>query len=259
MKNIPVIKDGQADRKRRLQGFKSATKKQLIAKTGEVNGLQNAILYIVADIVESRDDMTGSHMDRTQVYLKCLIDALRETSTYSNEVAPWNMDLLLPSSQLHDLGKIAISDAILNKPGKLTHKEYEVMKTHSQIGVDAICRMESVINDSSFLEYAKTFAGTHHERWDGKGYPNGISGEDIPLEGRLLAIVDVYDALVSARPYKKPFSAKRAQKIITDGRGTRFDPLLIDVFETVSDQFAAIASIPPDELGGQSSLALLAS
>ena len=155
---------------------------------------------------------------------------------------------MLPSSQLHDVEKIAISDNILNKPGKLTDEEYEIMKTHAQIGMEAICRMEKTTTDSSFLEHAKKFAGSHHEKWDGSGYPNGVGGINIPLEGRLMAIADVYDALVSARPYKDPFSPAKAAEIIRSSRGTHFDPELVDAFNAVSDQFAAIADLSSESL-----------
>ena len=233
-----------AEHQRELQELNSAIQKKLIIKIGEVLELQNAILNIVAGMVESRDDTTGGHIYRIQNYLSCLIDGLANTNTYCDEVSSWNMDFLLPSSQLHDLGKIAISDTILNKPDKLTDDEFEIMKTHAQIGVDAICRMEQNAIDSSFLNYAKIFAGTHHERWDGSGYPNNLSETDIPLIGRLMAIADVYDALVSVRPYKGAFPHEKAAEIIRTGSGTQFDPKLINVFDLVSDQFAAIAEQP---------------
>ena len=230
-----------AEHKRELQELNAAIHKKLIVKIGEVFELQNAVLDIVADMAESRDEATGGHIRRIQKYLGILIDALVEKNIYSDEVNSWDMDFLLPSSQLHDIGKIAISDAILKKPGKLTNEEYEMMKTHAKIGSDAISRMKKTTKDSSFLKYARIFALTHHEKWDGNGYPGGLSGTDIPLEGRLMAVADVYDALVSARPYKEPFSPEKAASIIKEGRGTQFDPLLVDVFDTISNKFAAIA------------------
>ena len=231
-----------AEHKRELQEFNAAIQKKLIVKIGEVFELQNAILNIVAGMVESRDDVTGGHIYRIQKYLNCLIDGMMNTNIYLDEICSWDMDFLLPSSQLHDLGKIAISDTILNKPGKLTEDEYDIMKTHAQLGADAIGRMESMTKDSSFLKYAKLFAGAHHEKWDGTGYPLGLSGIEIPLEGRLMAVADVYDALVSARPYKDPFSPVKAAEIIKAGRGTQFDPKIIDIFSSVIDDFTLIAS-----------------
>jgi len=237
-----------ADHEKELQHLNNVIQKKLIAKIGEVLGLQTSILNIVAGMVESRDDTTGGHIYRIQKYLRCLIDGLMESNKYCDEIYSWNMDFVLPSSQLHDVGKIAISDTILNKPGKLTDEEYEIMKTHAQIGKDAICRMEQSTNDSSFLKHAKNFAGSHHEKWDGSGYPNGLSGTDIPLEGRLMAIADVYDALVSTRPYKDPMSPEKAAMIITDCCGTHFDPELIYAFNTVTDEFAAIAYLSQESL-----------
>jgi len=237
-----------ADHERELQHLNNIIQKQLIAKIGEVFELQTSILNIVAGMVESRDDTTGGHIHRIQKYLRCLIDGLMESNQYSDEICSWNMDFVLPSSQLHDVGKIAISDTILNKPGKLTDEEYEIMKTHAQIGKDAICRMEQTTNDSNFLKHAKNFAGAHHEKWDGSGYPKGLSGTDIPLEGRLMAIADVYDALVSARPYKDPMPPEKAAMIIRDSCGTHFDPELINAFDTVSDKFAVIAGLSQESL-----------
>ena len=237
-----------AEHKRELLQLNNVIQKKLIGKIGEVFELQTSILNIVAGMVESRDDNTGGHIHRIQRYLRCLIDGLINTDKYCDELCSWDMNFVLPSSQLHDLGKIAISDTILNKPGKLTDEEYEIMKSHAQIGLDAICKMENTTTDSGFLKHAKVFAGTHHEKWDGTGYPNGLRGTDIPLEGRLMAIADVYDALVSARPYKEAMSPEKAADIIRTSRGTHFDPKLVDAFDTVSEEFARIASLSESSL-----------
>jgi putative two-component system response regulator len=151
------------------------------------------------------------------------------------------MDIALPSAQLHDLGKISISETILNKPGKLTYEVFAIMKTHPQRGVDAIEKMERFGYFADFLKCAKTFAGTHHEKWDGSGYPRGLKGRDIPLEGRIMAIADVYDALISVRSYKEAFPADKAVRIMLEGDGTHFDPTLIEIFKKLTDEFAAIA------------------
>lgn len=229
-----------AEQKKQLLDLNGVIQEKLFFKMGEVFELHNAILNIVAGMVESRDDTTGGHIFRIQKYLSCLIEAMIATNTYYDEISSWNLDFLIPSSQLHDLGKIAISDAILNKPGKLTDEEFEVMKSHAQIGVDAINRMQTNTTDSSFLEYAKVFAGTHHEKWDGSGYPNRLSGTEIPLIGRLMAIADVYDALVSERPYKKSFTPDEAVKMILESADKQFDPSIINVFSEVKDQFKAV-------------------
>jgi putative two-component system response regulator len=211
--------------------------KMVEAKTGEVLELQNAILKTVADLVESRDLITGEHMEQTQRGLSVMVESLRELGLFREEIETWDLPLFLESSLLHDVGKIAISDSILKKPGPLTAEEFEVMKLHTVYGVRIIEKIHSYASESDFLRYARTLAGTHHEKWDGSGYPDGLAGEDIPLKGRLMALADVYDALVAVRPYKKAFPKPQAVKIILEGRGTHFDPVLVDVFEQVADKF----------------------
>jgi putative two-component system response regulator len=225
------------DQRRQLLDFNENLQKMVDDKTGKVLELQDALLKTVADLVESRDDITGSHVERTRYGLAALVDALDDLGLYREQVEGWDIALLLQSSQLHDVGKISISDQILNKPGKLTPEEFDEMKKHTTFGVKIIEKIESDTPGSDFLRHAKIFAGTHHEKWDGTGYPYGLSRETIPLQGRLMAIADVYDALVSERPYKKAFSHDEAVKIILEGRGTHFDPVLTDVFEQVADQF----------------------
>ncbi|GHU27322.1 response regulator [Betaproteobacteria bacterium] len=227
--------------KQQLKEFNTSLEEMVRRKTAQVFNLQNAVLSTVADLVEFRDDVTGGHISRTQKFLKLLLDKLVEEKIYSDEMSNWDMDYLLPSAQLHDVGKIAISDLILNKPGKLTDEEFNIMKTHVTIGVAAIKKIEQNAEEHAFLRHARLIAGTHHEKWDGSGYPSGLSGKDIPLEGRLMAIADVYDALISVRPYKKAFSTQEARQIIEKGKGTHFDPVLVDVFSKVADKFAAVA------------------
>jgi putative two-component system response regulator len=152
-----------------------------------------------------------------------------------------DVDYIMTSTQLHDLGKIFISDSILNKPAKLTDEEFSIMKTHVMKGVEAIRKMKGRQPSQSFLDCAEVIAATHHEKWDGGGYPAGLKGQDIPLLGRLMAIADVYDALTSARPYKTPFSPEKSAQIITEGSGTHFDPTLVEIFGELEPQFAAIS------------------
>ncbi|MDR3333147.1 MAG: response regulator [Synergistaceae bacterium] len=221
-----------------LRHFNENLQIMIDEKTSKVLELQNAILKTVADLVESRDDITGGHVERTQYGLKILIGGLDDLGLYKEQMQEWDIGLMLQSSQLHDVGKIAISDNILNKPGRLTPEEFDEMKKHTTLGVRIIERIEAETSDSEFLKYAKIFAGTHQEKWDGSGYPNGLAGEDIPLPGRLMAIADVYDALTSDRPYKKAFPHEDAVRIILEGRGSHFDPILADVFEQVAGQFS---------------------
>jgi len=223
-----------------LQDYADNLEVKVREKTAEVINLQNAVMSTVADLVEFRDKHTGGHISRTQLFLQSLINEVIREGTYADEVSKWDMDFFLPSAQLHDVGKIGISDTILNKPGKLTPEEFEIMKTHVDIGVEAIERIMNETNEHTFLAHALLIAGTHHEKWDGTGYPTGLKGLNIPIEGRLMAIADVYDALVSIRPYKKAFSHEEACKIIEEGAGTHFDPVLVKVFKNVEDEFKEI-------------------
>lgn len=210
-------------------------------KTEKIIQLQDAILSTVAELVEFRDDNTGGHIDRTQRYLKLLVEKMTERGLYKEASAIWDLKLLIQSAQLHDVGKITIPDSILNKPTTLTDEEFAIMKTHTQRGKKAILQIIEKVDESEFLHQALLMASTHHERWDGTGYPQGLKGEEIPLQGRLMAIADVYDALVSERPYKKAFTHEEAVKVILDGKGTQFDPSLIALFEEIKDEFYTVS------------------
>jgi putative two-component system response regulator len=220
-----------------LANYNKHLQEMVEAKTKSVLELQNAILKTMAELVECRDDITGGHIERTTSYLGVLLNTLSARGLYEKEMASWNLNLVLQSAQLHDIGKIAVKDSILLKPAKLTPEEFEEMKKHTTFGEEVIKKMKNTVTEQAFLEHAEIFAATHHEKWDGSGYPRGIKGEDIPLQGRLMAIVDVYDALVSDRPYKKAFSHEEAVKIISDSRGGHFDPDLVDLFINISDEF----------------------
>jgi len=204
-------------------------RKQTIA----VRGLQDSILTIISELVENRDDCTGEHIGRTAQMLKALIAGLTKWTAYAKELETLDVDLFIDSSQLHDVGKIAIRDEILLKPGKLTAGEFNIMKKHVEHGVTIIDRIQKQTAESDFLSYAKVMIETHHEKWDGSGYPNGLSGNNIPLYGRMMAIADVYDALTSERPYKKPYSQKDALRIIAESSGTHFDPVIAGVFPKI--------------------------
>jgi len=212
-------------------------KKSLVAQSK----LHNATIGVLANLVESRDKITGKHIERTQGYLKILVDELIRTGTYMDEIRTWNMTLLIPSAQLHDVGKIVVSDMILNKTDKLTDEEFEIIKTHSTEGERIINEIIGKTEEDDFLIYARRFAGSHHEKWNGKGYPRGLKEEEIPLEGRIMAVADVYDALVSERPYKQAFTHEKAVEIITNDAGTHFDPTIVKVFLTVAEDFRAEA------------------
>jgi len=220
-----------------LKNFNDNLQKIVEDKTQNVVELQNALLKTMAELVECRDDITGGHIERTQRGLKILLEEIEKSGYYQEETKGWDMDLLLQSSQLHDVGKISINDSILKKPGKLTDEEFNEMKKHASFGEKIIEKIEALAKESEFLNYAKIFAASHHERWDGSGYPRGLKGTEIPLLGRILAVADVYDALTSERPYKKPFTHEEAVRIIIEGSGTQFDPALVESFVKSSQRF----------------------
>jgi len=266
LKDIPVVYlTGKCDTESEIRGFEmgaldyiskpfsapvllkrieSHIETDLLVKKSKqaVRDLHNATIRVISDVVESRDKVTGGHIGRTQRYLELLLDELVRNNIYTGIILGWNMSLLLPSSQLHDVGKIIVSDTILNKPGKLTDEEFALIMQHSLEGERIIDEIIRGTTDDGFLFHAKRFAGHHHERWDGKGYPRGLSGDDIPLEGRLMALVDVYDGLVSERPYKQPYTHDEAVEIITNERGEQFDPFVVGAFLSVSDEFLTLAN-----------------
>jgi putative two-component system response regulator len=210
-------------------------------RTEEVSNLKNVIVTSLADIVERRDHLTGGHIERTSHYIKLLTEGMLAEGVYMNEMKGWDIDLLVSSAQMHDVGKVEIPDGILNKPDKLTPEEFAEMRTHTSKGEDFIDKIAAKASEVVFLRHAKLFAGYHHERWDGKGYPRGLKGEEIPLEGRIMAIADVYDALVSKRSYKESLPPDRAAGIIIESSGTAFDPQLIAVFQKMKNAFVAAA------------------
>jgi putative two-component system response regulator len=224
--------------KRELLVYKDNLLDMVGAQTKTIVNLQNKILAAMAEMVESRDGSSGVHITNTQHYLRIFLNAVVKAGILPEQTAEWDVELLVQSSQLHDVGKIAISDDILKKPGRLTEEEFEEMKEHVLIGVGFIEKLEDEEDDSRFLQYAKIFTAFHHEKWDGSGYPHGLSGENIPLLGRIMAIVDEYDALTSERPYKKALSHEEAAGIISAGMGTNFDPALAGLFGQTAGVFA---------------------
>jgi putative two-component system response regulator len=243
--------------KAELVRFNTNLQDMVNAKIKTVVELQDTLLMAMAELVECRDDVTGRHIERARSYLAVLIDAMKRQGLFMEEVSTWNIKLVLQSAQLHDVGKIAVKDGILNKLGKLSNDEFEEIKRHAAFGGALIEKIIRHTNERAFLEYAKIFALTHHEKWDGSGYPSGLRGEEIPLLGRLMAVADVYDALRSARPYKDAYPHEEAVKIIWEGRGKHFDPRLVDLFMSVSGEFANIAATLSEPSGELRSVAAL--
>jgi putative two-component system response regulator len=222
----------------KIMGINANLQNIVEERTQKIVKLQNSILKTMSNLVEYRDYVTGGHIERTQYGVNLLLDEIKRQKLFEEIINDWDMDLILQSVQLHDVGKIAISDLILNKPSQLTKEEYEEMKKHAVFGFKIIERMEEDSGESELLNHAKIFALTHHEKWDGTGYPHGLHGDNIPLQGRIMAVADVYDALISDRPYKKALSHEDAVRIMIDGRGTQFDPVLIDLFININNKLA---------------------
>ncbi|PVZ63861.1 HD-GYP domain-containing protein [Pelagibaculum spongiae] len=208
----------------------------------ELRLTRDASILSLASLAETRDNETGSHILRTQHYVKALAEYLGQTAAYSDQLDSATIEMLFKSAPLHDVGKVGIPDHILLKPGKLTVEEYELMKKHPQIGADALSVAEHQLGSNSFLRLAREISLTHHEKWDGSGYPNELVGENIPLSGRLMALADVYDALISSRVYKPGMSHEKAKAIILTGRGKHFDPTIVDAFIALESAFVAIAA-----------------
>ena len=225
-----------------LEKFNTNLQDMVNERTQTVIELQNAVIKTMAELVEYRDEVTGTHIEATQNYLRIMVEALIRNNLYKEEVSLWDVELILQSAQLHDVGKIAIEDSILRKPGMLSPEEYEKIKTHAIFGETVIEKIKKSTTNHDFLEQAQIMAITHHEKWDGSGYPNGLKGTEIPLQGRLMAIVDVYDTLVSERPYKRAFHHEEAVEIIKGSGGSHFDPDLVELFLTVSDEFRMVAN-----------------
>ena len=212
-------------------------------KGEELSKMQNGLILVLADIVESRDKSTGDHIKKTSTYVDLIIKHMKKLGIYSELLTEKYCEDLSNSAPLHDIGKINVPDSILNKPSALTDEEYEEIKNHTKIGSKIISQAIEKVGktESGYLSEAKCLAEYHHERWDGKGYPNRISGEEIPLSARIMAVADVYDALVSRRSYKPPFAPEDAMKIIEQGAGTQFDPEIVRAFKDAEDEVFAVA------------------
>ncbi len=203
--------------------------------------MQNAVIEHLADIIESRDIETGEHIKRTKIYVSILVNKMKDMDKYKDILTPKLQEDIINSAPLHDIGKIAVSDLILCKPGKLTDEEYDKMKIHTVKGGEIIKKILAEFDDKSFLNTAYDVAISHHEKWNGLGYPYGIKGEEIPLAGRIMAVADVFDALVAKRVYKQPMPIDKAVSIIIGDAGTHFDPDIIEVFKEVVDDFKKVA------------------
>lgn len=224
-----------------LKNYSDNLETMVAEKTAEATKTLDNALQGLANVIEHRDLESGEHVKRTQLFVKALIDYLIDTgSVYADELKKLQPDIIMKSMALHDVGKIAIPDKILLKPGKLDPDEYEIMKTHTTRGKEIIEELGD-INSSLYLKHCEDICYAHHERWDGKGYPRQLKGEKIPLSARLAALADVYDALVCARVYKAAMPYEEAIRIIMEGKGTQFDPVITDAVIDIQDKFREIS------------------
>ncbi len=226
-----------------LHAYRSNLERLVEERSREAELLKDVIIEAMGELAEYRDPETGSHIHRTRAYVQLLAEALVAQGHFLELLSKEYIVLLWKCAPLHDIGKVAIRDSILLKPGKLTPEEFDEMKMHAQYGEEVIANLEQMAGKpTSFLSCAKDIAGSHHEKYDGSGYPRGLAGEAIPLAGRIMAIADVYDALISKRVYKNSLSHEEAMAIMLEGKGTHFDPTLIDAFLEVEPHFRQIAA-----------------
>jgi putative two-component system response regulator len=224
-----------------LKNYSDSLEEMVAEKTAEATKTLDNALQGLANVIEHRDLESGEHVKRTQLYVGALLNHLIDTgSIYAGELRRLEPDIIVKSMALHDVGKIAIPDRILLKPGRLDPEEYEVMKTHTIRGKEIIGELGDV-NSSLYLKHCEDICYGHHERWDGTGYPRQLGGTDIPLAARLASLADVYDALVCARVYKAAMPYAEAVKIIADGRGSQFDPVMTDALVEIQGDFKQIA------------------
>lgn len=216
--------------------------REIARRTLEVNAIQDVTILALASLAETRDSDTGNHIRRTQFYVKALAKKLQDHPRFSWYLTESNINMLFKSAPLHDIGKVGIPDRILLKPGRFEPHEFEIMKTHTTLGRDAIVHAETALGTRvEFLTMAKSISYSHQEKWDGSGYPEGLAGDDIPIAARLMAVADVYDALISRRVYKEGMTHEAAVKIMQEGRGSHFDAHMLDAFLEIQEEFRAIA------------------
>jgi putative two-component system response regulator len=226
-----------------LRNHNEVLEQEVAKRTREMVATQDVTVLALASLAETRDSETGNHIRRTQSYVKALALKLKDHPRFSQHLTDANIDLLFKCAPLHDIGKVGIPDRILLKPGRLDAQEFEIMKTHATLGRNAIEHAEQMLGvHVEFLSIAKSIAHGHHEKWDGSGYPQGLTGDDIPVAARLMAVADVYDALISRRVYKDAMPHEAAVQILVAGRGRHFDPDIVDAFLAVQGDFLDIAA-----------------
>jgi putative two-component system response regulator len=234
------LQDQLISYQRQLESSNERLESAVSDRTRQVERIQQVAVFSLAKLAESRDTETGDHLERVRSYTRVIASGLRERGPYRHVITDGFVEALYRSMPLHDIGKVGIPDSILLKPGALSKEEFDVMKTHTQIGGDTLRAADSEAGGDLFLAMGRDIAYHHHEKWDGGGYPFGKKGEDIPLPARIAAVSDVYDALSSKRPYKEAFSHEKSRAIIMEGRGNHFDPAMVDAFLEHEEEFVTI-------------------
>ena len=235
--NIPNVENDVNDENSDIVILDNDESEQCNVNVHLTSATQMETIFSLAKLAQSRDDDTGEHLNRVQNYCRILSEELQKDSPYSSVIDDDFITDIVNASMLHDIGKVGISDLILLKNARLTEDEYEIMKTHTIIGAQTLEDVHMKFGDNSFIKMGKIIARSHHERWDGKGYPDGLKEEEIPLPARIMAIADVYDALSTKRVYKDAYPQEKCIQIIKEGRGTQFDPYIVDAFLKVTDKF----------------------
>ena len=230
---IPAIMVQRVKRTMELEAYRKSLEIMVEAQLQRITQLQQDIIITMANLIESRDGTTGEHIKNTSYYVEKFIDALVEQGIYKEELTKEFVSYIKKAAPLHDIGKITISDLILQKPGSFTDCEYEIMKGHAKAGQQVILKNMTTVVDQRFVEVASDIAAYHHEKWNGTGYPEGLKETAIPLSARIVSLADVLDALVATRPYKEGMSVEEALTIMKKDRGIAFEPILFDVFEKI--------------------------
>ncbi|MEW5903971.1 MAG: two-component system response regulator [Pseudomonadota bacterium] len=231
-----------------LQNENAWLQQEVERRLAAITHLQDASIWVMVSLAEFRDECTGNHIRRTQEYIRVLAEEMAGLPRYAELLSPQYIDLVAKTAPLHDIGKIAIPDNILLKPGKLDENEFAVMKTHARRGDEMLARAGALMGDeAAYFDVARQIARSHHEKWDGSGYPDGLAGDAIPLAARLMAVADVYDALIARRPYKEPMTHAQATTFLQNGSGQHFDPDVVAAFMQLQERFHAIAAQWQDE------------
>ena len=231
-----------------LRSYRKNLEQLVENKTAQIQKTQDSVMQILSDVTAYRDNETGAHIKRTTLFCRVLVDNLLKIKYPGYVISKEYAENIVNAAKIHDMGKVAVPDGILLKPGRLTQREFEIIKMHTIYGAKILeSAIENLGDDSFFLFVARELIETHHERWDGTGYPKGLMADEIPVSGRVMALADVYDALISRRPYKEPFSHEEALKLIFEESGDHFDPVLLEISEEVMAEFAKIAKEYRDE------------